>query len=172
MSDPESITEPAFRYVSDWQSMQPDAAEAVRMFWQSEGAISDEAQISERLKQVVMHALSADGSVAGVCTAIPLTPAQLGQPLYYWRTFVGTRWRSTPLVMSLLKRSCTLLEDYAQTHDYPAIGVLLELENTRFREKGRMAQWWNPRFVYIGRSNRGLDMRVHYFKGAKLKSPP
>jgi len=172
MSDPDSLTEPAFRYVSDWQSMHPDDAAAIRAFWKREGAISDEAQMNERVQQVVMHALSADGTVAGVCTAIAATPPQLGQPLYYWRTFVGASWRSTPLVMSLLKRSCTLLEAYAQAHDYPCIGVLLELENTRFREKGRMAQWWNPRFVYIGRSNRGLDMRVHYFKGAKLKSPP
>jgi hypothetical protein len=172
MSEPDSSAEPAFRYVNDWQSMQPADAEAIHAFWVREGAINDEAQIKERLKQVVMHALSADGSVAGVCTAIPSTPQQLGQPVYYWRTFVGAQWRSTPLVMSLLKRSCTLLEDYARAHEYPCIGVFLELENARFREKGRMAQWWSPRFVFIGRSNRGLDMRVHYFKGAKLKSPP
>ncbi|MEP7043108.1 MAG: hypothetical protein ABI843_08590 [Dokdonella sp.] len=172
MSDPDSSTEAAFRYVNDWQSMQPADSEAIRAFWLREGAINDEAQIGERVKQVVMHACSADGSVAGVCTAVVATPVQLGQPMYYWRTFVGANWRSTSLVMSLLKRSCTLLEEYARAHDYPCIGVVLELENTRFREKGRMAQWWNPRFVYIGRSARGLDMRVHYFKGAKLKSAP
>ena len=40
----------------------------------------------------------------------------------------------------------------------------------RFKEKGRTAVWWNPRFVYIGRSQRGLDLRVFYFKGAKLKA--
>lgn len=172
MNEPVGIAEPAFRYVNDWQSMQPADAEAIRAFWLREGAINDEAQVNERVKQVVMHALSADGSIAGVCTATPTTPQQLGQPVYYWRTFVGAHWRSTPLVMSLLKRSCTLLEDYAQTNQYPCIGVFLELENARFREKGRMAQWWNPRFVFIGRSSRGLDMRVHYFKGAKLKSTP
>jgi hypothetical protein len=37
--------------------------------------------------------------------------------------------------MSLLKRSCVLLEEHARAHDYPCIGVLLELENERFRER-------------------------------------
>lgn len=159
----------AFRYVIDWQSMQPADADAIRAFWLSEDALTDEAQMSERLKQIVLHALDADGAVAGVCTALAAMPQQLGQPLYFWRCFVGARWRSTPLVMSLLKRSCVLLEEYASARDYPCIGILLELENARFRDKGRMAVWWNPRFTYIGRSARSLDLRVHYFKGARLK---
>lgn len=159
-----------FRFVDDWQALQPADAEALRAFWRREGAIKDAAQIDERLPQVVMHACSEDGEVAGVCTALPLTPPQLEQPLYYWRTFVGARWRSTPLVMMLLKRSCALLEAYARANDFPCIGVLLELENTRFRDKGRTAAWWNPPFVFVGRSPRGLDVRVLYFKGARLKS--
>ncbi|HEY0180156.1 MAG TPA: hypothetical protein VGC30_11075 [Dokdonella sp.] len=162
----------AFRFVVDWQALDAASADAIRAFWQREGAIVDPAQIAQRLPQVVMHATTADGEVAGVCTALLATPPMLAQPFYYWRTFVGARWRRTQLVMMLLKRSCTLLEDYAARHGHPAIGVLLELENERFRERGRMAVWWNPRFVYIGRSARGLDLRVHYFKGARLKPPP
>ncbi len=160
-----------FRLVVDWQAMQPADAEAIRAFWRDERALTDEAQMDERLKQVVLHALDADGRLAGVCTAVAATPPPLGQPLYFWRCFVGARWRSTPLVMSLLKRSCTVLEDYAAANGHPCIGILLELENARFRDKGRAAVWWNPRFTYVGRSARGLDLRVHYFKGARLKPP-
>lgn len=163
---------PAFAYVVDWPAIRPADAEAIRAFWRGEGALADEAQMNERLTQIVLHAVDADGAVAGVCTALPATPQPLGQPVYFWRCFVGARWRSTPLVMALLKRSCALLEDYAAARDYPCIGVLLELENARFRDKGRAASWWNPRFTYIGRSARGLDLRVHYFRGARLKPPP
>ena len=49
--------------------------------------------------------------------------------------------------------------------------AILELENGRFKEAVRSAIWWNPRFYYIGRSARGLDLRLHYFKGARLKAP-
>ena len=159
-----------FTFVVDWPAPSAESGEALRAFWMREGAFNDEAQMKARLPQVVMHALTPDGEVAGVCTAIVMTPPHLAQPVYYWRTFVGKAWRSTPLVMMLLKRSCVLLEEYARDNDYPCIGILLELENNRFKEKGRTAVWWNPRFVYIGRSQRGLDLRVFYFKGAKLKA--
>ncbi|MFI4952143.1 MAG: hypothetical protein ACHP7M_03285, partial [Burkholderiales bacterium] len=153
-------TAATLRFVDDWPAVQAADAEAIRTFWQRERAIDDDAQITQRMKQVVMHACGADGEVAGVCTALPTTPPRLAQPVYYWRTFVGARWRSTQLVMMLLKRSCALLEEHARANGYPCIGILLELENTRFRDKGRMAAWWSPRFVYIGRSTRGLDLRV------------
>lgn len=160
-----------FRFVVNWPEIHADDAAAIKAFWVAEGALNDEAVMAQRVRQVVMHARTADGAVAGVCTAIPVTPSRLAQPMYYWRTFVGARWRTSPLVMSLLKRSCVLLEEHARAHDYPCIGVLLELENDRFKERGRMATWFNPRFVYIGRSDRGLDLRALYFKGARLKPP-
>jgi len=160
-----------FTFVVDWPAPSAESGDAIRAFWKREGAFNDEAQMNARLPQVVMHAQTPDGEVAGVCTAVVMTPPHLAQPVYYWRTFVGKAWRSSPLVMMLLKRSCMLLEQHAIEHDYPCIGILLELENTRFKEKGRTAVWWNPRFVYIGRSQRGLDLRVFYFKGARLKAP-
>ncbi len=159
-----------FTFVVDWPAPSAASGDAIRAFWKREGAFNDETQMSARLPQVVMHALTPDGEVAGVCTAVVMTPPHLAQPVYYWRTFVGKAWRSSPLVMMLLKRSCALLEEFARDNDYPCIGILLELENNRFKEKGRTAVWWNPRFVYIGRSQRGLDLRVFYFEGARLKA--
>ena len=159
-----------FTFVVDWPAPSAASGDAIRAFWKREGAFNDETQMSARLPQVVMHALTPDGEVAGVCTAVVMTPPHLAQPVYYWRTFVGKAWRSSPLVMMLLKRSRALLEEFARDNDYPCIGILLELENNRFKEKGRTAVWWNPRFVYIGRSQRGLDLRVFYFEGARLKA--
>jgi hypothetical protein len=161
-----------FDFVAAWPGGADEDAAAIKAFWHREGALADAGAMEQRLKQVVMHARDENGEIAGVCTAVPLNPPRLGQPMYYWRTFVGAQWRASPLVMSLLKRSCVLLEEHARAHDYPCIGVLLELENERFRERGRTATWFNPRFVYIGRSDRGLDLRALYFKGARLKAPP
>ncbi|MEO7432993.1 MAG: hypothetical protein ABIV12_13050 [Dokdonella sp.] len=152
-----------------WPRASNEDADAIRAFWRREKALDNDAAMDQRLPQVVMIARTAEGAVAGVCTAVATTPQQLGQPVYYWRTFVGATWRSSKLVMSLLKRSCILLEDHARQQGFPCIGVLLELENTRFAKVGRRAEWHNPRFVYIGRSERGLDVRVHYFAGARLK---
>jgi hypothetical protein len=162
-------TKPRFDFIADWPSPSPETREAVRAFWLREGAFNDETQIAARLPQIVMHARTKDGEVAGVCTAVLTTPPHLAQPVYYWRTFIGRTWRSTTLVMKLIKRSSALLEEYARDNGYPAIGILIELENARFKEKGRMAVWPKPPFVYIGKSPRGLDVRVWYFEGARLK---
>ncbi len=162
---------PDFTFVTCWPEPSAVDVDAIKAFWRSEGALTDEAAMDQRVRQVVLYARTPQGEVAGVCTAVAATPPRLAQPVWYWRTFIGARWRATTLVMSLLKRSCVLLEQYAAAHGHPCIGILLELENDRFRERGRMATWFNPRFVYIGRSDRGLDLRILYFKGARLKAP-
>lgn len=165
------VAKSRFAYTTDWGGIATADAEAIRAFWKREGALNDDKQIDERLPQLVMHATTADGEIAGVCTAAAMTHPRLGQPLYYWRTFVGKQWRATQLVGLLLKKSCRVLEEHAEKNGFPCIGVLLELENARFKERGRAPVWANPRFVYIGRSDRQLDLRVFYFQGAKLKAP-
>jgi hypothetical protein len=35
-----------------------------------------------------------------------------------------------------------------------------------------MPIWPHSGFVYVGKSARGLETRVHFFKGAKLKTAP
>lgn len=169
MTDTNGTTPARFSYVADWQALDPAEGEAISAFWRSEGALSEEAHIKARLPQVVMHARDGD-RVAAVSTAVAVTPPQFGQPVYYYRSFVGKEWRSTLLIERLLKRAVTTLEDYAAAHDFPCIGILLELEGARFADKGRMPVWPHSGFVYVGKSPRGLETRVHYFKGAKLKS--
>ncbi len=155
--------------IDAWPAVAESDGAAIKAFWHEQGAIVDDRVASERLKQIVAFARDGEGRIAGVCTAITVNHPRFGQPMYYWRTFVGTAWRTTPLVMMLLKRSCRLLEDHARAHDYPCLGILLELENERFNERGRKAVWVNPRFVYIGLSERGLDTRVYFFPGVRLK---
>ena len=53
---------------------------AIRAFWRREGALTDDTQTDQRLPQLVMHARTRDGEVAGVCTAVPVTLPRLGQP--------------------------------------------------------------------------------------------
>jgi hypothetical protein len=160
-----------FEIVADWQAQTPENAAAIAAFWARENALQDAAAIAHRLKQVVVHARTPEGDVAGVATAIAMVPPRFGQPMYYFRAFVGKAARSTTLVRELTLRSCDVLEAHAREHGYPCIGVLLELENDKFNSSLRKPVWWNPRFYYVGRSERGLELRAYYFDGARLKSP-
>ncbi len=159
-----------FRLVTDWQSLTPEAGAAISAFWQRENAIADAATANKRLPEVVAHALTETGEVAAVCTAVAMTMPRIGEPMYYYRCFVGRAWRASRLVLSLLRHTQGVLETYAREHSYPCIGILMELENARFGESMRKPVWTNTGFVYAGKSGRGLDLRVWYFRGARLST--
>ena len=163
-----SATAP-FRFVPHWQIVSTENDDAVLQFWEREGALANDIKAQERLREVVLDARDADGRLAAVCTVVPMTLPRLAQPMYYYRCFVGKQWRKTRLVFKLLVRAFEELETYARANDFPCIGVVLELENTRFGETLRAPVWPSTGFVYAGKSGRGLELRVRYFRGAKLK---
>jgi hypothetical protein len=158
-----------FQFIPRWKLDSTDNDNAILAFWKSEGAVPDESKAKERLQQVVMHACDANGSVAAVCTVMPVDHPRLGQPMYYYRCFIGKAWRKTRLVFTMLIRAFETLEVYAREHEYPCIGVVLELENARFGKTLRAPVWPSTGFVYIGISQRNLELRVRYFRGARLK---
>jgi len=160
-----------FRYVAHWQTDLPEEGEAVLAFWKSQNAIADENQARQRLKEIVLHARGPDDEIAGVCTAVPMTLPRLAQPLYYYRCFIATGWRNSRLILYLFKRAFELLEGHARRNGYPCVGVLAELENDRFNEMGQWPVWPDVELVYIGKSQRGHDLRVRYFRGARFKPP-
>jgi hypothetical protein len=158
-----------FQFIPHWKLDHTADDEAILAFWKSEGAVPDGDKAKERLQQIVAHARDATGSVAGVCTVVPIQHPRLGQPLYYYRCFIGKTWRKSRLVFTLLIRAFETLEAYAREHNYPCIGVILELENSRFGNTLRAAVWPSTGFIYIGKSQRNLDLRLRYFRGARLK---
>ena len=165
----DTATRTSYTYVTHWNgAATPEADSDVLAFWQREGALAAETKSEDRLKQIVLHARDGD-EVAAVCTAPPLTLPRLGQPMYYYRCFIGKRWRSTRLVFKLLTRAFETLEAYAREREFPCIGVVLELENTRFAEALRTPVWPSTGFVFVGKSGRNLDLRLRYFRGARLK---
>src|ERR1700761_6740873 len=152
------MTDSAFSFVTHWQqSGLVDSEAKVVEFWKAEGALATDVKPDDRLRQVILHVETADGDVAAVSTAVAMTLPRLGQPMYYFRCFVGKKWRTSRLVLRVLQRSTEILEAYAREHKFPCVGVLLELENARFAETMQQTVW-PPAipFVYIGKSQRNL----------------
>lgn len=165
------MDEHTYQTITDWQQLDPADGEAIRQFWLSEQANVEGEEATRRLNQVVAHVVDENGNIAAVATVAPKILPRLGQPMYYYRCFVGEAWRSSKLIRPLLRHTQKVLESYARKHDYPCIGILLELENEGFADTMRWAHWAGVGFSYIGVSPRGLDLRVWYFRGARLKTP-
>jgi hypothetical protein len=158
-----------FTFVPHWKIEDADNNELVTAFWKREDALANDVQAKERLPQVVMHAKDENGEIAGVCTAVAVNHPRLGQPVYYYRCFIGKAWRKTRLLMFMAFQAKETLEAYAIANGFPCIGVLVELESDRFTKKWRMPVWPYVPFVYIGKSQRNCELRVCYFRGARLK---
>ncbi len=158
------------RFVTDWQCLDVADAEAIRAFWAREGANVDGAEAQRRLHEIVVHAVTEDGQIAAVATVAPKILPRLGQPMYAFRCFVGSAWRTNVLPRSLLKHVQEVLEPYARANGFPGIGIVLELENARFGNTMRRAFWSDTKFSYIGTNAIGQDVRVRYFRGARLKT--
>lgn len=168
MSDAAASSRSGFQFVTHWQREDAENADAVHAFWQHENAIDGAHRTQRRLREVILDARTQSGEIAGVCTTVPVTPPRLAEPMYYYRCFIGSPWRKTRLVYDMLNRAFEVLERHAIEHDYPCIGVMLELENTKFDSNLRRPVWTHTRFIYIGKSARNLDLRVRYFHGAHL----
>ena len=164
---------PSHRIITDWQQLDAATGEAIRAFWIREQASVEGDEATRRLAEVVAHVVDANGNLAAVATAEPRILPRLGQPLYYYRCFVGRAWRFDNLVRRLMLHAWVVLESYARARGFPCIGVLVELENHGFGGTMRWAHW--PRggsgLSFIGLSPRGLELRVGYFRGACLKTP-
>ena len=153
-----------------WKCPKGESCQDLIEFWLTHKALPTRGACEKRLEQVVLFARDEKGKVAGVCTAHQSKPARLDQPVFYYRSFIAPEYRATVLVLRLLRRAVSLLERDARENNWECIGVFLELENPKFNQKGRMPVWPGLDFVYIGKSDRGFECRVYWFKNARLKS--
>ncbi len=166
------MSQPPFVLETSWQCLDADGIDQVCAFWQREHAGLEGEAARKRAGQVLTRATNQDGQLIAVSTAVPCTIPRLLQPMYYYRCFVGAQWRGIGVAITMLRHGFDTLEQWATPRGFPCIGVLLELENTSLAGSLRRAYWGRVGFSYIGRSARGLDLRVRYFQDAELKPAP
>lgn len=169
-------TSTAFTLVDSWQRMSAADTAAVRAFWLRENAHVEGNEADRRSQQVVIRVFAADGQLAAISTVESRLIPRLMQPMYYYRCFVGAAWRNSKVlrIRTLMQKSFEVLEPWAREHGFPCIGVILELENAGFERPSLQRAYWSNQthngYSYIGRSARGLEMRVRYFISARLKT--
>src|SRR6185312_15050654 len=135
--------------ITDGQQLDQETGNAIRAFWEREQANVSGEEATRRLDEVVAHVVDERGELVAVATVAQKILPRLGQPMYYYRCFVGKAWRSSKLVRPLLRHTYKVLEKYARANNFPCIGVLLELENEGFTDSLRWAQWPSVDFSYI-----------------------
>jgi hypothetical protein len=92
--------------------------------------------------------------------------------MYYYRHFFAPELRGQHLTKPFVAKAKEILEAYNAGLEKPeALGILVELQNKQLDAAYSLAHIPDPEFIFIGYSPRGSQLRVSYFKEARLGPP-
>ncbi|MBP3985297.1 hypothetical protein J5837_12865 [Pseudoxanthomonas helianthi] len=157
-------------FVAVWKGVTEDLAAELTDFWARNRAIPDADRAAARARQAVCIARGTDGSLVGVGTAVMRILPRLRQPMYYYRQFFSPDFRGQKQTVPFFNFAREVLESYNAALKQPeSLGVLLELENAMLASRYVLAHEPTANSTFIGYSQKGLQLRVTYFEGAKLQ---
>ena len=134
--------------------------------WAREEAVG-EAEARRRVHEVLLVVVDSDGSLAGLSSAYLQRNPQLGMDLWYYRTYVAEAHRNSNIGTQTLWASRDYLKErFVSGEDRRAGGLIFELENEGLKDFFNRAIWMPANFTFIGESERGDHVRVHWFPGA------
>jgi|GEM_PF-2136692 len=144
--------------------------EDVIALWQREGVLGLE-EAKRRVHEVLLVGVTDDGQLAGISSTYLQRNAQLGMFLWYYRAFVANSHRGSNLALNLAMRGRDLLrERFVSGTDRRGAGAIYEVENPGLKSYFNLATWQPTEFTFIGESEHGAHVRVHFFPGAE--APP
>lgn len=146
--------------------------EEVIALWTREGAVP-RAETSTRVAEVLLVGIDRDDGVVGVSSAYLQHNDQLRMQLWYYRAFVAEAHRRSSLAVLLALMGRDHLEEgWVSGEDTRAPGIVYEVENAGLKRHFNQALWLPTRFWFIGENERGDHVRIHWFPGATVPSPP
>lgn len=167
------MSDPPCEFVAVWKSVNADLAAELVDFWARNRAIPDADMATARAHQAICVARGANGALVGVGTAVVRVLPRLRQPLYYYRQFFAADMRGRKQTVPFFNFAREVLESYnAALKEPESLGVLLELENAMLASRYVLAHEPTAHSTFIGYSQKGLQLRVTYFEGAKLRPLP
>jgi hypothetical protein len=147
------------------------SADDVLALWKREGVVDgDEAQ--RRVAEVHLVAVHGGEELVGVSTAYLRHNARLGMDLWYYRAFVASAHRRSNVAVQLaLSGRDDLSERFTSGVDVRGAGIVYVVENQGLKRAFNQAVWFPTLMTFIGESDRGDHVRVHYFPGATAPGP-
>lgn len=144
----------------------------VKDLWRKEAGLGDEKEMDERVKQLVFIVRDADtGKLVGVSSAGKKKVKALNENFFYeFRCFISQAYRVAGLDVKLSKMTFDFLESITKQDVDKPVGIFAILENETLKKEDvwRRAVWPEIEMYFVGYTNTGNPIRVHYFKGSKI----
>jgi hypothetical protein len=159
----------SFAILPVWKNVDAELSTELIDLWGRSHAILDPDQAARRATQAVCIARDESGVVCCVGTAVIRVLPRLRQPMYYYRQFFAPEFRGRKQAIPFFNEARKLLEEYNDALQVPeSLGVLVELESQQLAERYERAYEPDADSTFIGYSPRGLQLRVSYFRNARL----
>lgn len=145
---------------------------SIVQLWNNEGVHIQENLIAARLEQVVYLIREAEsGVLAGVSTAEKKRVQALNNNYFYeFRCLIGESYRVAGLDVKLSRMTFDFLESLSLDDEQRPVGIFSVLENEKLKQEPvwRRAVWPELDMYFVGFTNSGNPIRVHYFRGARI----
>jgi len=153
---------------SVFQKVDDHLANELIATWKKYGALPKEENGKERAAQVVIILRNKENNIIGISTAFPSYIEQLKCTLFAFRCMIAPEYRFPGLLTKITLETRNHLEKvYKQSHP-ECVGIITEIYNDKLSKNRREAVFTTSGFVFIGYSKNGYQIRVYYFKGAKI----
>lgn len=107
--------------------------------------------------------------IIGITTAQPKLITKLNNNYFYnFRILIHPDYRMPGLLEKLSLLTVDHLENVFINNQTDCIGLITLVENTQLNELRKKPIYPTTGFVFIGYSKKGFQVRVRYFKGAKI----
>jgi len=136
--------------------------------WKKHNLLAESESGNTRVKQVVMVVRNKNHEIIGISTAYPIQVEQLKNKLFAFRCMLVPEYRYPGLLTKLTVMTRDFLEEVHLTYDPYCIGIITEVQNTKLNDHRKEAVYPGSGFTFIGYSKKGFQIRVYYFKCAKI----
>lgn len=156
-----------------WKNVTPELASQLISMWARNQALPDPTKAAERAQTAVAVGRDDGGAIWGVGTATLGIVPSFGQPTYLYRQFFDVGARGLKQTMPFLNCIRDTLEAYNASLPKPeSVGVMIELQNDTMAQRYQDMFEEEAKAHFIGWSPRGRQLRMMYFKGARIMLPP
>jgi hypothetical protein len=152
-----------------WMNVNPELESEIIDFWSAHRMLSPEVDARERAREVVLT-VRHSGKIVGLTSSGVVKYHQLNDNIFFlFRMIVLPEFRVPGIESKLIVATQQILEAFSEKQTTNrCIGMLTFVENPQLIAKRREAVWPASKMVFIGNDKAGRQIRVYYFKGARI----
>lgn len=152
-----------------WMKVTPELEVEIIGFWESHRMLKPEVDARERARQIVLT-VRYEGKIVGLTSSGVVRFRQLNDNVFFlFRMVVLPEFRVPGIESKLIVETREILESFAEKQTTnKCIGMLTFVENPELIAKRTEAVWPASKMVFIGNDKAGRQIRVYYFKGARI----